>query len=230
MKTIGLIGGMSWESTVPYYRDDQRGRSNRNSWAACIRPSWCWSAWISMRSSACSGRVTGTKPAGAAGRGAQSWSAPEPTSWFFVPTLCTRWPRPSSLPCRSPAAHCRPDGAGHPARRCHHGGPAGYPLHHGAGLLPPAFGARPRPDRADTERRRPRLGASDHLRGKLCLGEVKPASRDTYLRVIETLRDQGAQAIILVAPKLACSLSRSTAPWLCLIPPACMPRAPPLGH
>jgi aspartate racemase len=32
---------------------------------------------------------------------------------------------------------------------------------------------------------------------ELCLGQVRPASRETYLRVIESLRDQGAQAIIL---------------------------------
>lgn len=32
---------------------------------------------------------------------------------------------------------------------------------------------------------------------ELCLGQVKPTSREAYLRVIDTLRDQGAQAIIL---------------------------------
>ena len=32
---------------------------------------------------------------------------------------------------------------------------------------------------------------------ELCLGEVKPASRTTYLRIIDTLQAQGAQAIIL---------------------------------
>ncbi len=39
MKTIGLIGGMSWESTVPYYSIIARG-INREAWrkslAKCI--------------------------------------------------------------------------------------------------------------------------------------------------------------------------------------------------
>ena len=36
MKTLGLIGGLSWESTIPYYHVHQSGREASGS-ADCIR-------------------------------------------------------------------------------------------------------------------------------------------------------------------------------------------------
>lgn len=47
MKTIGLLGGMSWESTIPYYRLINEGVKQRLGglhWPAC-----CCTASIFMR-------------------------------------------------------------------------------------------------------------------------------------------------------------------------------------
>ena len=38
MKTIGLVGGMSWESSAVYYRDLNLGV--RSGWAGWPRPGW----------------------------------------------------------------------------------------------------------------------------------------------------------------------------------------------
>jgi aspartate racemase len=47
MKTIGLLGGMSWESTIPYYRLINEGIKARS--AACTPPACCCTAWISTK-------------------------------------------------------------------------------------------------------------------------------------------------------------------------------------
>ena len=38
---------------------------------------------------------------------------------------------------------------------------------------------------------------NDVIYGELCRGEVRPASRRMFLEVVESLRDRGAQGIIL---------------------------------
>ena len=38
MKTIGLLGGMSWESTIPYYRLINEGVKQRLGGAALRKP------------------------------------------------------------------------------------------------------------------------------------------------------------------------------------------------
>ena len=49
-KTIGLIGGMSWESTIPYYRIiNQTVKQNS---VVFIRPKWSWSASTFTKSEA----------------------------------------------------------------------------------------------------------------------------------------------------------------------------------
>jgi hypothetical protein len=56
MKTIGLIGGMGWESTVPYYRtinETVRERLGGLHSAKAV----CCTAWISAPSNTCSGRA-----------------------------------------------------------------------------------------------------------------------------------------------------------------------------
>jgi aspartate/glutamate racemase len=42
MKTIGLLGGMSWESTIPYYRLINEGV--KENWVACTPPACCCTA------------------------------------------------------------------------------------------------------------------------------------------------------------------------------------------
>jgi aspartate/glutamate racemase len=61
MKTIGLLGGMSWESTIPYYRLINEGI--KAHWAACTRPACCCTASISTRSKPASPPATGIAPA-----------------------------------------------------------------------------------------------------------------------------------------------------------------------
>jgi hypothetical protein len=60
MKTIGLLGGMSWESTIPYYRLINEGIKAR---LACTRPACCCTASISTRSKPASPPATGIAPA-----------------------------------------------------------------------------------------------------------------------------------------------------------------------
>ena len=48
MKTIGLIGGMSWESTVTYYQLINEAVHKRL--ADCIRPKLCFGVWSLMKS------------------------------------------------------------------------------------------------------------------------------------------------------------------------------------
>lgn len=57
MKTLGLIGGMSWESTVPYYRLINEGVKQRLG--VCIRHGWFCTAWTLPKSSVCSALVIG---------------------------------------------------------------------------------------------------------------------------------------------------------------------------
>ena len=62
MKTIGMIGGMSWESTRVYYDIVNREVQKRLGGAHSAIPS------TSMRSRSCSGGAAGPKPRSA-------WSA-----------------------------------------------------------------------------------------------------------------------------------------------------------
>jgi aspartate racemase len=52
MKTLGLIGGMSWESTMPYYREINQTVQVPSS-AACIQPGSFCTASTLPRSSTC---------------------------------------------------------------------------------------------------------------------------------------------------------------------------------
>jgi aspartate racemase len=47
MKTIGLIGGMSWESTVTYYQMINEGI--KDSLGGCTRQKCCFTASIFLR-------------------------------------------------------------------------------------------------------------------------------------------------------------------------------------
>lgn len=47
MKTIGLLGGMSWESTIPYYRLINEGVKQRLG--DYTRPACCCTVSIFMR-------------------------------------------------------------------------------------------------------------------------------------------------------------------------------------
>jgi aspartate/glutamate racemase len=47
MKTLGLLGGMSWESTVPYYRISMK--RSKTSWGDYIPLGWFYIALILLK-------------------------------------------------------------------------------------------------------------------------------------------------------------------------------------
>ncbi len=59
VKTIGLIGGMSWESTVKYYRIINE--EVKEDWVDYIRQNVFYTALILMKSSAFNRQVSGRK-------------------------------------------------------------------------------------------------------------------------------------------------------------------------
>lgn len=61
MKTLGLLGGMSWESTAIYYR--LLNEIVRERLAGCIRQSCCCGRSTLPRSPSVSIKETGTVPA-----------------------------------------------------------------------------------------------------------------------------------------------------------------------
>ena len=61
MKRIGLLGGMSWESTIEYYRLSTS--SSPSCSAGCTRPTASCAASTSPRSRCCSARAAGPKRA-----------------------------------------------------------------------------------------------------------------------------------------------------------------------
>ena len=114
MKTIGLLGGMSWESTVTYYQIINT--VVRGAAGGLHSAKWSSTAWISTR----------LRPASPAGTGREAeicrppprlWSGRAPTLSSSAPTPCTRW-RPRSPPaaacpsCTSPSHRPGAEGRG----------------------------------------------------------------------------------------------------------------------
>lgn len=62
MKTIGLIGGMSWESTLTYYQIINE--AVKRELGAFIRQSFCWPAWTLPRSRRASKEAIGRRAPG----------------------------------------------------------------------------------------------------------------------------------------------------------------------
>ena len=111
MKTIGLIGGMSWESTAHYYRIAQSRRRRGGSAACTRRRNPACTRWISPRSKSCSAPATGrhagasSQPAPAARGGRAPGSSASP------PTPCTSSPTRSRQALDVPFVHIAdPDG------------------------------------------------------------------------------------------------------------------------
>ena len=79
MKTIGLIGGMSWHSTLEYYRVINELVAERRGGHASAADHAC-SPSTSPRSGTASSAATGPVPAGCSPRPVSAASSPAPTS------------------------------------------------------------------------------------------------------------------------------------------------------
>jgi hypothetical protein len=86
VKTIGLLGGMSWESTVPYYQIINREVAD--ALAAFIRQSSSCTAQIFTKSSSYSMLIAGTTQLRFSPRGLYSFRVPGPSSWCSARTPC----------------------------------------------------------------------------------------------------------------------------------------------
>jgi aspartate/glutamate racemase len=108
MKTIGLLGGMSWESTIPYYRLINEGVKQRLG--------GLHSASLLLHSvdfheiEACQSSGEWDKAGRSWPRRRWGWSGPAPRGYCFVPIPCTKWRRilRTAARCRSCISLTRP--------------------------------------------------------------------------------------------------------------------------
>lgn len=195
MKTIGLIGGMSWESTVPYYREiNQAVKAALGGLHSAqlilysvdfheverLQHAGDWDAAGALLANV----AQSLERAGAEGlvlcTNTMHKVAPAIEAAVQIPLLHIADPTAQAI-----------RQAGHTT----------------VGLLGTRFTMEQDFYRQRLERDHgltvltpsPEDRAVVHqiIYEELCLGQVRPASRASYLRIIDTLREQGAQAIIL---------------------------------
>ncbi|VDZ86586.1 putative racemase [Kluyvera intermedia] len=202
MKTMGLLGGMSWESTIPYYRLINEGVKQRlgglhsaqillhsvdfHEIEACqSRGDWQQAGEILARA------AVGLQQAGAEGI-----------------VLCTntmhKVAEAIETACDVPFLHIA-DATGRAIsqQNMSNVGLLGtrYTMEQDfyRGRLQDEFGISTLIPEQDV-----RLKINQIIFEELCLGEFSDASRDYYLSVIGELASQGAQGVILVVPRLVC--------------------------
>ncbi len=195
MKTIGLLGGMSWESTVQYYRGLNQGVGERLGGLHSARivmhsvdfqelEQWMRAGnWAAV-----AGRLTRAALSVQAG-GAD----------FFL--ICTNTMHKLADVVRKavdiPLLHIADAAAEHAlGKECRTVGLLGtaFTMEEDfyTGRLKNKFGMEVLvPEKED------RALVDTVIFDELCLGRVKEASKVEYLRIIEALRAQGAQAVIL---------------------------------
>ena len=134
MKTIGLLGGMSWESTVSYYRIVNTVAKERLGGLHSAR---CLLYSVDFQEiEACQSAGDWDRSALLLGAAAQNL---EKGGADFI-VICTNTmhkvaPRIQAADLHSPAAHRGRHGRRNPGARPALGGPAGHALHHGRGFL-----------------------------------------------------------------------------------------------
>jgi aspartate racemase len=195
MKTIGLIGGMSWESTVPYYRqinETVKSRLGGLHSAKLILYSVDFHEIESLQ------RAGDWETAGAVlADAARALEAAEASFLVLCTNTMHKVARSIEAAVAIPLLHIADPTAAEIKQ-------AGHSV---VGLLGTSF-------TMEQEFYRERLRASHGLQvivptardresihkiiyDELCLGVVKPESRAEYRRVMQSLVSQGAQAIIL---------------------------------
>ena len=159
MKTIGLIGGMSWESTVPYYRqinETIRERLGGLHSARIILYSVDFHDIERLQ------HAGDWQAAGSVGRAARALKR---RARFLVCARirCTRWPSIEAA-VTIPLLHIADPTADEIKQAGHNRWPARHAVHDGAGLLPRSIERASRPARHRSWPGRPRDRSPDHLR------------------------------------------------------------------
>lgn len=195
MKTIGLIGGMSWESTVPYYREIneavKRALGGLHSAKLILysvdfheverlQHAGDWAAAGALLASV----AQSLERAGADGlvlcTNTMHKVAPAIEAAVQIPLLHIADPTAQAI---RQAGHTTVGLLGTRFTMEQDFYRQRLEQDHGLTVLIPS---------ADD-----RTVVHQIIYEELCLGQVRPASRDSYLRIIDILREQGAQAIIL---------------------------------
>ena len=212
MKTIGLIGGMSWESTVPYYREIneavKRALGGLHS-AQLILYSVDFAEVERLQHAGdwtAAGALLANVAQSLERAGAEGLVLCTNTMHKVAPAI--------EAAVQIPLLHIA-DPTAQAIRQ------AGYTT---VGLLGTRFTMeqdfyRQRLEQDHgltvlTPNADDRAQVHQIIYKELCLGEVKPTSRTTYLRIIEALREQGAQAIILGCTEIGLLV----APQHCTLP------------
>ena len=203
MKVIGLIGGMSWESTLLYYRqiNEAVGELGGLHSARIVLYSVDFHEVERLQHAgdwAAAGAMLAASPVAGGGR-----------REFLV--LCTNTMHKVAASIEEavaiPLLHIAdPTAERDQAGRPRQGRAARHPLHHGAGLLSRPPGGTPRHPGAGADAGRPRHRPSRHLRG-LCLGAVR-RSRAGNIEIMTDLEAQGAQAVILGCTEISLLVSQ----------------------
>ncbi len=196
MKTIGLIGGMSWESSIEYYRIINETVREKLGGLHSAR---------SLMLSVDFADVETLQSAGdweTAGRLLVEAAAQLEAGGADFAVICTNTMH--KVADRGGAESFDPVA---PHRRCHRrgghrarnrpGGPAGNPFHHGGGFLPgPARGAA-RAGGPDTGRARPGRGSTGSSTRSLSWERSGRSPGVAFQRIIEDLVARGAEGVIL---------------------------------
>ncbi|WP_104202574.1 aspartate/glutamate racemase family protein [Billgrantia saliphila] len=201
MKTIGLLGGMSWESTVSYYRALNEGVKQRlgglhSARVVMVSVDFADIEALQQRGEweAC-GEALATAARQVEQAGADFLMIGTNTMHKVAPQIEAAVGIPLVHIADATAERLREDGV-------ERVGLLGtrftmeqtfyrerLEAHHGIEVLIPDEAQR------DTIHR--------VIYQELCLGRVEPASRRAYLQVIETLAERGAQAVILGCTEIA---------------------------
>jgi aspartate racemase len=194
MKTIGLIGGMSWESTAVYYRlineAVRRQRGGLHSAEIALR-SLDFTRVVDLQKAGRwddAGRLLGEAGAGLARAGAACVLICTNTMHLVADPVAAMSGVPLIDIIDETARALHADGRRRPlllATRytMEHGFYAQRMARHGIEVVVPG-----RLDRGLVH---------DVIFNELCQGQVREASRDRYLAIVEAARDQGIDSVVL---------------------------------
>lgn len=194
MKRIGLIGGMSWESTVTYYRllnEAMRDRLGGLSSADVVLHSLDFAEVVALQKAGRwdeAGAMLGRAGAGLARAGAECVLICTNTMHLVSDTVAEMSGVPLIHIIDETARALKADGRRRPlllATRytMEHGFYAERMARHGLEMVVP--------DADD------RGIVHDVIFDELCRGVVRPASRARFLSIIDRARDQGVNSVIL---------------------------------
>ncbi len=209
MKTIGLIGGMSWESTAVYYRlinqAVRRQRGGLHSAEIALR-SLDFTRVVELQQAGRwddAGRLLGEAGAGLARSGAACVLICTNTMHLVADPVAAMSGVPLIDIIDETACALRADGHRKPlllATRytMEHGFYAQRMARHGIDVVVP--------DNQD------RGVVHDVIFNELCQGQVREASRDRYLAIIEAARARGIDAVILGCTEISLLVDPASLP------------------